>query len=123
MRLGDVSDPGERRDVQRLRVGSVHRIASAEHPPIELLHRPAHREIWIQPNIHSALSRTVLAGRPSGERCFRQNGTFLRFDKRNPYDNEVECERKDAEQVKSQALTWITPEIARDCEAIGENCG
>ena len=46
----------------------------------------------------------------------------LRFDKRNPYDNEVERERKDAEQVKCQALAWITPEIARDSEAIGENC-
>src|SRR5205814_10714951 len=42
VRLRYVSHPGEGGDVERLRVGSVHRIAGAQHPSVELLDRSTH---------------------------------------------------------------------------------
>ena len=43
VRLGDVRDPRERGDVERVRVAAVHRIAGAEHAPVGLLDCAAHR--------------------------------------------------------------------------------
>src|SRR5438132_4126271 len=42
MRLRDVRDLRERRQVERLRVGTVHRVAGAQHPAVDLLYGPAH---------------------------------------------------------------------------------
>src|SRR5215210_1090136 len=38
--LGHVCDPGERRDVQRLRVLAIHRVASAQHAAVRVLDGP-----------------------------------------------------------------------------------
>src|ERR1700731_1114270 len=37
MRLRDVGDAGEGRNIERLRIGAVHRIAGAQHPAVRLL--------------------------------------------------------------------------------------
>src|SRR4051794_9610692 len=42
VRLGHQRDPGDRRDVERLRVGAVHRVARAEQAAVLLLGRSAH---------------------------------------------------------------------------------
>src|SRR6266480_2468073 len=42
VRLRYVSHPGEGGDVERLRVGSVHGVAGAQHPSVELLDRSTH---------------------------------------------------------------------------------
>jgi hypothetical protein len=42
VRLGDVRNLGEVWDVERLRVGTVDRVAGAQHPAIQLLHGAGH---------------------------------------------------------------------------------
>src|SRR4029077_16361818 len=42
VRLGDVGDPGQRGDVERLGIAAVHRVARAEHPAVPLLGGAAH---------------------------------------------------------------------------------
>src|SRR4051794_19730609 len=45
VRLGHVREPRERRDVERPRVGAVHRVARAEHAAVSLLDGAAHTGI------------------------------------------------------------------------------
>src|SRR5918992_2550381 len=42
VRLGDVGDPRQRRDVERLGVVAVHRVAGAKHAAVRLFDGPAH---------------------------------------------------------------------------------
>jgi hypothetical protein len=49
MRLGDAGDPRQRRDVERLGVIAVHRVAGAKHAAVGLFDGSAHAGLSVRP--------------------------------------------------------------------------
>ena len=49
VRLGEVRDPGQGRDVERFRVRAVHHVPRSQHAPVGVLGRPTHPAIPSRP--------------------------------------------------------------------------
>lgn len=100
MRLGHVRHRGHGADVERLRVGAIHRIASAQQAPVELLDLPTHakkRYIYDVRKTNDTYC-IVFKGKSITERYYRDEAGWLKVSSRGRHF------RASAEQVLNHLL-------------------